>query len=66
MDKQQILSLLEFVRGIANFILSIILVLSIADGDFNFLPLFILGLILANLSLLKERLTRKNIFHKFS
>jgi hypothetical protein len=41
-------------------------VLSIADGDFNFLPLFILGLILANFSLLKERLTRKNIFHKFS
>jgi hypothetical protein len=66
MNKQQILSLFEFVRGITNFVLSIVLVLSIAEGDFNFLPVFILGLILANFSLLKERLTRKNIFHKIS
>jgi hypothetical protein len=66
MNKKQILSLLELVRAIANLVLSIILVLSIADGDFTFLPLCILGLFLANLGLLKERLTAKKMFHKVS
>ncbi len=66
MNKKQILSLLELVRAVANFVLSITLVLSIADGDFNFLPLCILGLFLVNLGLLKERLTVKKMFHKIS
>jgi len=66
MNKKQILSLLELVRAVANFVLSITLVLSIADGDFNFLPLCILGLFLVNLGLLKERLAVKKMFHKIS
>jgi hypothetical protein len=66
MNKKQILSLLELARGIANFVLSIIFVLSIANGDFNILLLPILGLILANFGLIRERLTIKNRFHRFS
>ena len=66
MNKKQILSLLELVRAIANFVLSIILVLSIADGDFNFLLLCILGLFLANFGLIRERLTMKKMFHNIS
>jgi hypothetical protein len=41
-------------------------VLSIADGDFNFLLLCILGLVIANFGLIRERLTMKNTFHRFS
>ena len=53
MNKNEEMSWLELIRGIANFVISILLLLSIAAGEISFLPVGILGLVVANYSLLK-------------
>jgi hypothetical protein len=53
MNKNEEMSWLELIRGIANFVLSILLLLSMAAGEIGFLPLGILGLVAANFGLLK-------------
>jgi hypothetical protein len=46
-------SVWELARGIANFILSVMLLLSLAVGEIHFIPIGALGLVLANFDLLK-------------
>jgi hypothetical protein len=53
MKKNDNASMWELVRGIVNFVLSIMLLLSLAVGEIHFLPLGALGLVLANFDLLK-------------
>jgi hypothetical protein len=54
MNKNEQMSWLELIRGIANFVLSTMLLLSMAAGEINFLPVGILGLVVANFGLLKD------------
>ncbi len=54
MNKNEQMSWLELIRGIANFVLSTMLLLSMAAGEMNFLPVGILGLVVANFGLLKK------------
>jgi steroid 5-alpha reductase family enzyme len=54
MNKNEQMSWLELIRGIANFVLSTMLLLSMAAGEMNFLPVGILGLVVANFGLLKD------------
>jgi len=54
MNKNEQMSWLELIRGIANFVLSTMLLLSMAAGEINFLPIGILGLVVANFGLLKD------------
>ena len=53
-NKNEQIGWLELARGIVNFVLSIMLLLSMAAGEINFLPVGILGLVIANFGLLKE------------
>ena len=54
MKKSDQSSVWELARGIVNFIMAILLLLSLAVGEIHFLPVGALGLVLANFDLLKE------------
>ena len=53
-NKNEQIGWLELARGIVNFVLSIMLLLSIAAGEISFSLVGILGLVMANFGLLKE------------
>lgn len=53
-NKNEQIGWLELARGIVNFVLSIMLLLSMAAGEINFLPVGILVLVVVNFGLLKE------------
>ncbi|MCP5101758.1 MAG: hypothetical protein GY950_00180 [bacterium] len=59
MNNEEQVSVWEFLKGIVNFLLAIIFVLSLSAGEFDFGLVSLLGLIIINISLLKAYFTGK-------
>lgn len=59
MNKEYQTGWLEFFKGIANFILAIVLLLSMSTVELNFMLISMVGLFITNFGFLKENLLGK-------